>query len=651
MKPTLTFEKKNFLGSRLGGTATVGDLCGSKILQNGLCFELEDTAEIYEGYGCVAGAYPYMQYESYSRKLEQICYETAILENDYIKATFLPELGGRLWSLINKKTGKNLLYTNDVIRFSNLSIRNAWFSGGVEWNIGVIGHTPFTTNRLFTAVLDNDRGNPVLRMYEFERIREVEYQMDFWLDEADTFLNCRMRVKNSSRDVIPMYWWSNIAVPEFDDGRVIMPTCEAYTSDLTSVRKVPYPMVDGTDVSHYRSIQNQVDYFFQLEEGAPRYITNVDGQGEGLLQLSTERLQGRKVFSWGNNDGSDAWQAYLTKNAGRYLEIQAGLGKTQYGCIPMAPNTAWEWMEQYGPISLGSAIVSAPFAAARETVTEIVRQKMKNEDLNGRFAAMGALAKTKAETVFRGSGYGQLKNRIRELEGGHALSTHLDYQAADKATDGWIRYLETGIMGTHDPMEPPADFISESMLFERLKGSVKAGERYNWYAYFQLGLYAAWRGDDKQARSWLEQSLLLAENPWSCHALACLHLKRNETPLAIRYMRRGLSQKEHELSYLKEGFRLLLAAHDDIGVAEYYSALPALRQEDPRLFMNYLTALHRLGRTREAYDLLEHRQDFVLDDLREGLDTVAELYQDMCVALFGVCDKMPKAYNFDSLRL
>ena len=41
---------------------------------------------------------------------------------------------------------------------------------------------------------------------------------------------------------------------------------------------------------------------------------------------------------------------FLTKDAGRYVEIQAGLGKTQYGCIPMAPHTAWEWMECYGGI-------------------------------------------------------------------------------------------------------------------------------------------------------------------------------------------------------------------------------------------------------------------------------------------------------------
>ena len=134
------------------------------------------------------------------------------MENDHLKAVFLPEYGGRLWELWDKNTGKILLYTNDVLRFSNLAIRNAWFSGGVEWNISLIGHTPFTTEPLYTAVTKTEAGAPVLRFYEYERIRKVPYQMDFWLEEEDRFLNCRMRIVNESDQVVPMYWWSNIAV-------------------------------------------------------------------------------------------------------------------------------------------------------------------------------------------------------------------------------------------------------------------------------------------------------------------------------------------------------------------------------------------------------------------------------------------------------
>ena len=223
MSTQLRFEEREMKRGKTGEVTSVPDLIGGLILQNELRFDLDESDEIYEAYGRVQNSYPYCQMNTYNRELETQKVKVAVLENDFLRAEFLPELGGRLWVLWDKKRDRNILYTNDVIRYSNLAVRNAWFSGGVEWNIGVIGHTPFTTEPLFTAVLTSESGAPVLRMYEYERIRQVTYQMDFWLEDKDEFLNARMRIVNFGEEVVPMYWWSNIAVPEHENGRIIVP--------------------------------------------------------------------------------------------------------------------------------------------------------------------------------------------------------------------------------------------------------------------------------------------------------------------------------------------------------------------------------------------------------------------------------------------
>ena len=87
-------------------------------------FDLDEDDEIYEGYGKVNSAFPYRQLNGYTREMHEKDVKTAVLEIEYLKAVFLTEYGGRLWELWDKKTGKNLLYTNDVLRFSNLAIRN-----------------------------------------------------------------------------------------------------------------------------------------------------------------------------------------------------------------------------------------------------------------------------------------------------------------------------------------------------------------------------------------------------------------------------------------------------------------------------------------------------------------------------------------------
>lgn len=169
MPSDLRFEPVPVSMAPLGPESTPPDLIGTQILQNQLTFELDETDELYEGYGRVPNAFPYRSFSCYSRQLSEQKIQGAVLENRYLRAVFLPELGGRLWWLTDKVTGQELLYTNDVIRFSNLAVRDAWFSGGVEWNVGVIGHTPLTTCPLFTAQLHNEAGDPVLRMYGYDQ--------------------------------------------------------------------------------------------------------------------------------------------------------------------------------------------------------------------------------------------------------------------------------------------------------------------------------------------------------------------------------------------------------------------------------------------------------------------------------------------------
>ena len=51
----------------------------------------------------------------------------------------------------------------------------------------------------------------------------MPYQLDFSLPDGSQFLFVRVRLVNPHSQTIPMYWWSNIAVPESPDVRVVVP--------------------------------------------------------------------------------------------------------------------------------------------------------------------------------------------------------------------------------------------------------------------------------------------------------------------------------------------------------------------------------------------------------------------------------------------
>lgn len=650
MKPELRFEVNAFMAASLGEKSSVPDIVGSLVLQNDLEFDLDETDEIYEAYGRRTNSYPYRQYNTYNRKLSTKEMKTAVLENDYLYAVFLPELGGRLWELTDKKTGRNLLYTNDVIRFSNLAVRNAWFSGGVEWNVGIIGHTPFTTEALHTARLTDDAGNPVLRMYEYERIRGVEYQMDFWLGADDTYLNCRMRIVNSGNKVVPMYWWSNMAVPEYEGGRLVVPAKEAFTSKDGQVYKVPVPMVNGVDVTRYGQLPEQVDYFFHVPDKEVKFISNLDGQGYGLLQMSTQRLKGRKLFSWGHNDASSRWQEFLTENAGKYVEIQAGLGKTQYGCIPMAPHSAWEWMEQYGPYKSELDVESASYEDLRHNVAGYVEGRLTESKLEEVLKETRVMAKTKGELIYSGSRYGAFAQEVRKRKGEKLLSSHLDYGTCTKEQESLIDFLENGSFPEKMPDEIPGEFLCEKVFYDRLLETIDGENQNNWNAHYHLGLLCLYEGHQESAVQEFLLSASLSDNPWNHHALAAAAILEGKKEDAKKHMMEGLKQRESDLSYVKEAFRIFMMAEGYEEIEKMYGQLPEIIQENDRITYSYLRALLSTGRGRQVYSYLEEHPEFLLEDLREGEDSLGQLWCDAYEAVHGrKPEAIPHQWNFNSL--
>lgn len=637
----LRVEYKNMQAADLGEESCVPDLLGERILQNSLTFYLDETDEIYERYGRLADAYPYRQRNNYSRILKEKQIRTAVLENDRIKAVFLPDYGGRLWELWDKKENMNLLYTNDVLQFSNLAVRNAWFSGGVEWNLGIIGHHPFTTESLYVARTQTEQGEPVLRMYEYERIRGVTWQMDFWLEEGCPYLKCRMRIVNDSAEVIPMYWWSNMAVPEYDQGHITVPAAEAYSSGGAYCYKVPVPMVDGTDISDYQKIPRSVDYFFHIPEEEPKYIVNVNRDGKGLLQFSTKRLQGRKLFSWGNNTASDHWQEFLTKDAGRYVEIQAGLGKTQYGCIPMAPHTAWEWMERYGAVNLGAGACEQSHEWRYEKVTEELKANQEIEKLKKRLEETKGLAKKQAKLVQAGSGYGTFAPKTKR-------TGHLEFVNQSETLKKWKHFFETGILHMPNPEDEPDEFWNGEKFLAYLEEKTvgkDAPNAANWYAHYQLGISYLIAGRNEDARDEFARSVDLTSNAWAYHGLACLYLK-SDPEKAKQFIMEGMALQRERLSYQKEGFKILEKCGAYKEIDEEYKKQTAENQKNGRIQYYYVAALEKLERNEEAYHLLNDGDGIDVSDIREGDSDIQSIWESLHEKVYGEKGHLPHYYNF-----
>jgi hypothetical protein len=263
-------------------------------------------------YGRVRSIFPYLVQDGYGRALSSRDVEVAVLENNMLRATFLLDYGGRLWSLRHLPTARELLHSPRTLRLANLALRNAWFAGGVEWNIGTIGHSPTTCEPVFAARVERPDGEPTLRMYQYERLRGVVFQVDAWLPDDSPVLFVHVSIRNPADDEVPMYWWSNAAVPEAEGTRVIAPADDAYYFGYEkALPLVGVPRHDGVDLTYTARASEAADYFFRLQDRQRPWIAALNADGTGLVQTSTAKLRGRKLFCWGTGPGGRHWQEWL----------------------------------------------------------------------------------------------------------------------------------------------------------------------------------------------------------------------------------------------------------------------------------------------------------------------------------------------------
>ena len=481
------------------------------------------------GYGHLSSILPYTVQDGFDRELQPADFRTAVLENDILRATFLLEFGGRLWSLVHKPSERELLEVNPVFQLANLAIRNAWFSGGVEWNIGTTGHSPLTCSPLFASCLERSDGTPILRLSEWERFRNTPFQIDAYLPDGSPVLFLRMRIMNPNSHDVPMYWWSNIAVPESPDTRVIAPAESAYCLGCKPghLARIQVPNSDGIDITYPKNAAYAADYFFDIPDGQYPWITVLDGDGYGLVQVSTDRLMGRKLWVWGREVGGRNWQKFLSPPGDGYVEIQAGLTRTQLEHLQMPAGAEWSWLEAYGLLEADPSIVhGSDWVRTRQHINQELENMIPRAALSTEHEQGADFAETTPmQVIQQGSGWGALENRRREVFGEPAISSSGLRFDADSLTNEqipWINLLEEGSFPVSDPGTPPRGYLVGDQWLDLLERAMQNDAAQNWLTYFHLGVMKSYAGDLSGSREAWERSLSLEWTPWAARNLAVL---------------------------------------------------------------------------------------------------------------------------------
>ena len=583
-------------------------------------FELSEEDELFVNYGMVEYGFPYKAQDNYTRRLQDKEQVTVVLENEYLKATFLPQFGGKLHSLFDKAAGKELLFVNSVVRPCHLGVRNAWMSGGVEWNCGYVGHNAFTCDWMHTARTKLPDGTPVLRFYQYERIRSIVYQMDFFLPEGSKLLFVRTKIINPQFKVVPMYWWSNIAAPDAPGNRVIVPVTNTFTARESHPVKIAVPEYNGIDITYPLNNVISIDYFWNIPAKERKFICQVDSEGYGLVQTSTKRLKGRKLFVWGNSKGGDRWKNFLTADdqSGSYNEIQAGVAKTQYECLPMPPKTVWEWVEAYGAIQTDPKKAHGDWESAKQEAAACLDSLISEEELELLLQATKTMAKSPAEEMlFRADGWGALEQHRRRLTGEDPMCAYLDFGELTEEQMPWLSLLEQGTIGTHLPTQPPVSYMCQPEWTEQLKKAVQQKDRDNWFAWLQLGLNTFIEKDYERAQAMLQRSIEQKPSAWAYYALSILHRDMGSHEQEVNCMCKAWALRGDDISLAKQTLRCLYENRCFAKLRQLYEDMSPALQEEPRCLVYYAFALLEQEDIPGAEAILYRDGGILIPDIRE----------------------------------
>jgi Flp pilus assembly protein TadD len=302
--------------------------------------------------------YPFHSFDGYTLIPEKRNWKVVKLENDYIEVYILPEIGGKVWGAIEKSTGKEFIYYNDVVKFRNISMRGPWTSGGIEFNLGLIGHTPSTASPVDYVTKENADGSVSCTVGNMDLPSRTHWRVEVRLPKDKAYFETIPLWYNPTPVSQSYYCFMTGAAAVADDLEFFYPGNQAleHSGEVKS-----YPVQDGHNKSMYRNnaygSHTSIHVVGEYNDFMGGYYHNAEfGFGHWALY---DEMPGRKNWLWALSREGEIWKDLLTDTDGQYMEFQAGRTFNQYAQsrfrspikeMPFNPGVTDKWKEMWFPV-------------------------------------------------------------------------------------------------------------------------------------------------------------------------------------------------------------------------------------------------------------------------------------------------------------
>ncbi len=273
----------------------------------------------------VGRIYPYFRFDGFAATATPREWKVVELENDYIRVLILPEIGGKIWAAIEKKTGRPFVYFNRAVKFRDIAMRGPWTSGGIEANYGIIGHTPNVSTPVDYVVRTNADGSVSCVTGALDLLTGTTWRVETRLARTEASFTTSSTWHNGSPLEQPYYTWMTAGIPVRGNLQYVFPGTSQIGHEGER-GEWPINTTLGRDVSWYERNDFGGYKSYHVFGGAGDFFGAYwHDQDFGMARVAPrDQKPGQKIWIWGLSRQGMIWEDLLTDRDGQYSELQSG---------------------------------------------------------------------------------------------------------------------------------------------------------------------------------------------------------------------------------------------------------------------------------------------------------------------------------------
>lgn len=323
--------------------------------------------------------YPYFRFDGFAVRGIDKDWKVVTLENDYIRLTLYPEIGGKIWGAVDKTSGKEFIYHNEVVKFRDIAMRGPWTSGGIEFNFGIIGHAPTSATPVDYLTRKKADGSVSCYLSSYDLMTRTLWTVEVNLPKDKAYFTTKTTWHNTSSIDQPYYQWMNAGYPASGNAEFCYPGTHSIGHG-GELRTFPSDE-QGRDISWYEknNFGHSKSYHIIGKYNDFYGVYWHDYDFGSIHHAEYDEKLGMKIFLWGLSREGGIWEDLLTDTDGQYIELQSGRLYNQpasgstftpYKHPAFRPQATDQWIEYWFPVKNLRGVVKAGRIGALNVLRE-----------------------------------------------------------------------------------------------------------------------------------------------------------------------------------------------------------------------------------------------------------------------------------------